>query len=113
MTDSAQMATSTGTWRFIPTPPNESVNAQRRSAWRAPSCIQIWGADRLVELFLELAHSQILLSAAPYQLVRLQLAELIELPDQSVVDVLGRCLVVGVSAADGLRDDLVDHMEIE
>src|SRR5262245_15174863 len=63
-------------------------------------------------LFRPRPHLQELLPAAPYQLVRLQPPEVLEVPDQGLLECRRCRLVVGMGSSHGLGDDLVDHLEV-
>src|SRR5919109_1595510 len=64
-------------------------------------------------LFLELSHSQVLFAAPPNELVRLVLLQLFEMPNHRGMHVRRDRLMIRVGAAAGLRDNLVDYLELE
>src|SRR5687767_14887811 len=71
------------------------------------------GTRDLAPLLLKLPHTKKLIPAAPHQFVGLVATQVFQLADQRVVDCLSRLLVVRVRSARRLRDDLVDHPQVE
>src|ERR671938_675001 len=69
--------------------------------------------DNLPSSLRKLPYAEVLLSAAAHELVGLVTPELIEVAHEGFLQRLRGCLVVGMRAAERLRDALVDHAELE
>src|SRR6185503_6129492 len=64
-------------------------------------------------LFEILAHAQILVAPPPDELVRFVAPQLVQVPQEDVVDAGGHHLMIGVRSTARFGNDLVDHLELE
>src|SRR5262249_53496987 len=86
-----------------------SSDSQRKKSFLLPlKATSIRWDNRSFQI---LAYSQKLFSPSPDEFVRLVATQILELPHECVVKVRGSGLMVGVRAARGLRNNLVDDAQ--